>query len=129
QRERRFLVRHRDIGAHITARRKCAHELGKLVRRHRLAPVFAGDAVALEPIIMDERRARMRNRPANHTRGARPRVHASSATALRSRPMSGHSTSMVSPGLSQTGGSALTFLIGVPVQMTSPGLSVMNVVV
>ena len=43
-------------------------------------------------------------------------------------PISGHSTSIVSPGLSQTGGSTFgVFLTGVPVQTMSPALSVMKV--
>ena len=127
--QRGRLVRQRDIGAHIAPRREIFHEVCELFRRHRFTPVLAGDAVMPKPVIVNERRARMSDRPADNAGRARRRCHASSTTELRSTPMSGHSTSMVSPGLSQIGGSAFTFLIGVPVQITSPALSVMNVVV
>ena len=130
QRERRLLVRHRDVGADITARTEFFDEIGKLVRRHRFAAVFAGDAVEFEPVIVNERRARMFDWPADDAGGACSRDHASSTTELRSTPICGHSTSIVSPGLSQTGGSTFgPFLTGVPVQMTSPALSVMKLVV
>src|SRR5579864_4094093 len=90
----------------------------------------AGDAVGLQPIIMNERRARMFDRPADDAGGADGRGHASSTTVLRRLPICGHSTSMVSPGFSHTGGSTFgPFFTGVPVQITSPALSVMNEVV
>ncbi len=66
-----------------------------------------------------------------------PITHAARTAVVTLRPLRNcaarrspaHSISMVSPGLSQTGGSALgSFLTGVPVEMMSPGLSVMNVV-
>ena len=129
QREGRFLVRDGHIGTDIAARSKRADEGCELFLAHRLAAVFAGNSVALEPIVMNERRARMLDRPADHARGAASRGHVSSATELLSTPIAGHSISIVSPGLSQTGGSALaSFFTGVPVEMMSPGLSVMKVV-
>src|SRR5580658_2276236 len=130
KRQRLFLVRHRDIGADIIARVERLHKGIEFVRRHRLAAVFAGDAVSLQPIVMNERRARMFDRPSDDASGADGRGHASSTTVLRRMPICGHSTSMVSPGFSHTGGSTFgPFFTGVPVQITSPALSVMNVVV
>src|SRR5579863_7855448 len=128
--ERRFLMRHGDIGADIAARGERFNKCAELIGRHRLAAVFAGDAVGFQPIIMNKRRARMLDRPADDTGRSRRRGHASSATVLRSTPISGQSTSMVSPGFSHTGGSAFAVVFtGVPVQMTSPALSVMKLVV
>src|ERR1700722_19544184 len=128
--QRLLLVRHRDIGADIIARVQRLHEGFEFVRRHRLAAVFAGDAVSFQPVVMNERRARMFDRPADDASGADGRGHASSTTVLRRMPICGHSTSMVSPGFSHTGGSTFgPCFTGVPVQITSPALSVMNVVV
>src|SRR5271163_322439 len=122
-------MRHRHVGADITTRSERSRERRKLFCRHQFAPVFSGDPISPEPIIVNERRARVFDRPADDARRADGRCHASSATELRSTPMSEHSISMVSPGLSQTGGSAFgSVLTGVPVEMISPGLSVMNVV-
>lgn len=54
-------------------------------------------------------------------------AHASSTTPFLSVPMPSPSTSMTSPGLSQTGGSRRAPApVGVPVAMTSPGTSVVN---
>src|SRR5580700_8175500 len=130
KRQRLFLVRHRDIGADIIARVERLHKGIEFVRRHRLAAVFAGDAVSLQPIVMNERRARMFDRPSDDASGADGRGHASSTTVLRRMPICGHSTSMVSPGFSHTGGSTFgPCFTGVPVQITSPAFSVMNEVV
>src|SRR5215475_4247324 len=130
QSEGGFFVRHRDVGADIAALPQRLDESAKLLRRNRLAPVGAGNAVKFEPIIVDQRRTRMFDRPADDASGADGAAHASSTTLLRSTPISGLSTSIVSPGLSQTGGSDLpVFFTGVPVQMTSPALSVMKLVV
>src|SRR6516164_9597008 len=129
QRKRRFLVRHRNVGAHITAGGEGGNEGAEVFLAHRLAPILAASTVTFEPIVVNEGRTRMLDRPADHTGGADSRGHASSATELRSTPIAGHSISIVSPGLSQTGGSALaSFFTGVPVEMMSPGLSVMKVV-
>ena len=123
-------MRHGHVGARIAADPKLLDEIGEFFRRHFLTPVFAGNAVVLEPIIVNERRPRVFDRPANDAGRAGGRGHASATTELRSTPMAGHSTSIVSPGLSQIGGSDFgPFLIGVPVQMMSPALSVMKLVV
>ena len=83
-----LLVRHRDIGADIAARGERLHEGSEFFRRHRLAAVFAGDAVAFEPVIMNQRRARMFDRPADDASGAdAPRsrlIHHGIAQARRS---------------------------------------------
>jgi len=130
QGQRRLLMRQGHVGACIASSRKRLDEIGEFFRRHFLAPVFASDAVMLEPIIMNERRSRMLDWPADDAGRASGRDHASATTELRRTPMDGHSTSIVSPGFSQIGGSAFaTFLIGVPVQMMSPALSVMKLVV
>src|SRR5262249_48934339 len=133
----RFLVRKNQIGADIAARGKRLQKTVQLIRRDRLAPIrprpvhprriLPRHPAGLEPVIVKERRRRMFDRPANDASG---RAHASSTTELRSTPISGLSISMVSPGLSQTGGSDLpVFFTGVPVQTTSPALSVMKLVV
>src|SRR5487761_24736 len=123
-------MRHGDVGADIAVCGQRLQEGAKAIGRHRLATVSAGHAVGLQPVIMNERRARLLGRPADDAGRSRARRHASSATVLCSAPISGHSTSMVSPGLSQTGGSTFgVFFTGVPVQMTSPALSVMKLVV
>ncbi len=61
-------------------------------------------------------------------RSARRPPHPSSATAFRSVPMPETSTSTTSPGLSHLGGSKRAPApVGVPVEITSPGLSAAQV--
>jgi len=61
-------------------------------------------------------------------RSARGPAHPSSATVFRSVPMPETSTSTTSPGLSHLGGSnRAPAPIGVPVEITSPGLSAAQV--
>src|SRR5262249_25874466 len=128
-RKGRFLVRDRHIGADIAARGERVDEGSKFLLAHRLTAVFAGDAVSLEPVVVNDRRARMLDRPADYANCAANGDPVSSATELRSTPIAGHSTSIISPDLSQPGGSALaSFFTGVPVEIMSPGLSVMKVV-
>src|SRR5207302_8819001 len=58
------------------------------------------------------------------------RDHRSSATLLRSTPISGTSTSTTSPRLSQRGGvKRAPAPVGVPVAIMSPGLSVVKVLI
>ena len=82
------------------------------------------DAVLLDPVIINQRRARMLRRPPDYANGF---GHCSRATRLRSTPIAGHSISSVSPGFNHCGGSVRFNLTGVPVAMMSPGFSVMNV--
>ena len=49
---------------------ECNTKLGKLVRRHRLDDVAALDAQRPQPVMMDQRRARMRRRPSDQACGA-----------------------------------------------------------
>src|ERR1700733_11177274 len=128
--ERRLLMGHGYIGAGIAARGERLRKGAEFFRPHGLGPVRAGNAVSLQPVIMNEWRPRMLDRPADDASGALAPRHASSTTVLRNTPISGHSTSIVSPGFSHTGGSTFgVFFTGVPVQTTSPALSVMKLVV
>src|ERR1700740_1299139 len=121
-------MREDQIRADIAARGKRLQKVAKVSRRNGLAAVLARNAVGLEPIIVNERRTRMFDRPADHASGGGR--HAPSPTGLCSMPISGLWSSIVSPGFSQTGGSDLAvFFTGVPVQITSPALSVMKLVV
>src|SRR5262249_53911624 len=122
-------MREDQIRADIAARRERPQEVVKLIGRDGLAPVLARNTTGFQPIVMNERRTRMLDRPADDASGGRGSGHASSTTELRSTPISGLSTSIVSPGFNQTGESDLpVFLTGVPVQITSPALSVMKLV-
>ena len=51
-------------------RRQMQHELGKAFGRHRLDVVAALDAERAQPVMMDQRRARMRRRPSDQACGA-----------------------------------------------------------
>ena len=55
--ERGFLVRNRDIGAGIAVRRQIAREVGEPFRRHGFLAILAGEAVLLDPVVVDQRRA------------------------------------------------------------------------
>ena len=122
------LVRHGDVGADIAARAQDFDEIGELGRRHRLAPVFGVDVVLLDPVIVDQRRARMLDRPADDTCRLARFVHCSATTVLRKMPISGTSISTTSPGLSHSGSPLdRPSLAGVPVTITSPGRKVMKV--
>jgi len=62
-------------GADIAARAEVRQERGELLGRHRLLAVFARNAVLLDPIVMDDRRARMSGRPADDACGAKIFCH------------------------------------------------------
>ena len=70
QRQRALLVRNGDVGADKAVGRKMQHELGKAFGRHRLDVVAALDAERAQPVMMDQRRARMRRRPSDQACGA-----------------------------------------------------------
>ena len=63
-REGRLLVRQRDIAAGEALVAQSAQKTGDVIGLNRMAHIAAVDAVALQPIAMDQRRARMR-RPAS----------------------------------------------------------------
>ena len=65
-----FLVRNGDVGADKAVRRKTQYELGKEFGRHRLDAVAALDAERAQPVVVDQRRARMRSRPSDQACGA-----------------------------------------------------------
>ena len=69
QRQRALLVRNGDVGADEAAERKPEDEILKLVGRHRFDDVAALDAERPQPVMMDQRRARMRRRPSDQARG------------------------------------------------------------
>src|SRR5450759_1399028 len=128
QRKRGLLVRDGDVAADIAVLAQMRDELGEFIRRHRLAPVFGVEIMLLDPIIVDQRRARMRRRTGHDADCLTFFAHASATTLLRNTPICGTSISTTSPGLSHTGcsrpGPSFT---GVPVTMISPDLSVMKV--
>ncbi len=70
ERQRALLVRNGDVGADETVRRKVHYELGEAFGRHRLDAVAALDAELAQPVMMDQRRARMRGRPSDQACGA-----------------------------------------------------------
>ena len=69
QRKRALLVRNGDVGADEAAQRQPEDEILELVRRHRLDDVAALDAERAQPVMMDQRRARMRGRPSDQAGG------------------------------------------------------------
>ena len=69
QRQRALLVRNGDVGADEAAQRQAEHEILELVGRHRLDDIAALDAERPQPVMMDQRRARMRGRPSDQARG------------------------------------------------------------
>ena len=71
QRQRALLVRNGDVGADKAMRRQMQHEFGKAFGRHRLDIVAALDTERPQPIMMDQRRARMRRRPSDQACCAR----------------------------------------------------------
>src|SRR6185295_10734471 len=89
ERERNFLVRDGDVGADIAVIGEMRHELREFFRRHAFAPVLAGETMLPDPIIMDQRRARMRRRPADDAGFACRRHYFSAATTFFSVPICG----------------------------------------
>ena len=91
RRRRRLLVGQRDVAAGEAAsrsvRKKCATSPGSTA----MALVDAVDAVALQPIAMDQRRARMRDGPADDTCADHvaitPRDLSSASSGSSGRPM------------------------------------------
>ncbi len=67
QRQHAFLVRDGDIGADKTAQRQPQHEIAQIIGRNGLDDIAACDAERAQPIMMDQRRARMRGRPSDQT--------------------------------------------------------------
>src|SRR6185436_2208593 len=63
-----LLVGDRDVAASETLRAQVAQECRDLVRLHRALRVAAVDAVFLQPVAMDDGRARMGDRPADDAR-------------------------------------------------------------
>src|SRR3546814_15148967 len=64
----RLLVRHCDVYAPQPKARQGAHGIQQLVGMNREAAVVAVYVQLVEPETMDQRRLRMRNRPADHAR-------------------------------------------------------------
>ena len=69
QRQRALLVRDGDVGADKAVGRQMQHEFGKAFRRHRLDIVAALNAKRPQPVVMDQRRTRMRRRPSDQACG------------------------------------------------------------
>ena len=69
QRERALLVRKCDVGADEAAQRQPEQEILELVGRHRLDDIAALDPERPQPVMMDQRRTRMRGRPSDQARG------------------------------------------------------------
>src|SRR5205823_840337 len=68
QREDRLLVRSGDVAAAQTKRRNAAHRGFELLGWHGKQEVSPGDAVVREPMIVNHRRARVRDGPAEKAR-------------------------------------------------------------
>src|SRR3546814_11784993 len=64
----RLLVRHCNVYAPQPKARQGAHGIQQLVGMNREAAVVAVYVQLVEPETMDQRRLRMRNRPADHAR-------------------------------------------------------------
>ena len=90
QRQRALLVRNGDVGADKAVGRQMQHELGKTFGRHRLDIVAALDPERPQPVMMDQRRARMRRRPSDQACGA-GFVHGCHRPVLLQRPMARYS--------------------------------------
>src|SRR6185295_13090938 len=90
-REGHLLVRQRDIAAGEALVAQSAQKTGDVTRLNRMAHIAAVDAVALQPIAMNQRRARMRHRPADDTRTYHapmtPRDLSSASSGTSGRPM------------------------------------------
>ena len=69
QRQRALLVRNGDVGADKAVQRQPQHEIAQILRRDRLDDVAALDAERAQPVMMDQRRARMRRRPSDQAGG------------------------------------------------------------
>jgi len=67
--ERGLLVRHRDVAADVTVGREPRHKALERIRRDVLELVAAGNAQHGEPVVVDQRRARVGDRMA-HDAGA-----------------------------------------------------------
>src|SRR5262245_14048817 len=94
--ERRFLVRQGDIAAGKTARTHVSQECGDVARPNRLPLIAADDAVFAEPIAVNQRRARMRNRPADDTGFAHAAIMPRARSSV-SRGSSGSPTMLEAP--------------------------------
>src|ERR1700740_186681 len=70
QRQRALLVRQGDIGPDETMRRQMKYEFGKAFGRDRLDIVATLDLKRAQPVMMDQRRTRMRRRPSDQACGA-----------------------------------------------------------
>ena len=88
QRQRALLVRKGDVGADEAVARQMQHEFGKSFRRHRLDVVAALDAERAQPVMMDQRRARMRCRPPDQACGGGFGRRSSSPSLRTSRVLS-----------------------------------------
>src|SRR5690606_11388438 len=67
-RKRNLLVRYGHVAACKTLLLKRDDEIAHLFRRHGFPRVCALDTIPLEPVPMNERRARLLDRPADDTR-------------------------------------------------------------
>src|SRR3974390_1989825 len=63
QRKRCLLVRHRDIAADIAVFAQMCDKIGEFFGRYRFATVFGIEIVLFDPVIVDQRRARVAGRP------------------------------------------------------------------
>ena len=75
-RQRCFLVRQRDIRPDISARAHLLHERREPFRRHCFAPILGIQPILFDPVIVNQRGAGMRGRPADHACGAQRFGHA-----------------------------------------------------
>ena len=86
--QRRLLVRKGDIGAPIAMLLERAEKPRQILGPHRFLLVSAVDAVLLQPVAMDQRRAGMLDRPADDT-GAQHEPYPSMTPSRRSVSRSG----------------------------------------
>ena len=68
QREDRLLVRRGDVAAAQAERGDAAHRRFEIFRRHRNSSVASGNAILRKPMVVDDRRARVRHRPPQKAR-------------------------------------------------------------
>ena len=98
QRQRALLVRNGDVGADEAAERQPEHEILELVGRHRFDDVAALDAERAQPVMMDQRRARMRGRPSDQTGGAGFGHDNNLLNDVDGRDQPGHDDQFIFPG-------------------------------
>ena len=98
QRQRALLVRNGDVGADEAAQRQPEHEILELVGRHRLDDVAALDAERAQPVMMDQRRARMRGRPSDQARGGGFGHGNNLLNDVDGRDQPGHDDQFIFPG-------------------------------